>query len=125
MSGTNSNFAQSIERLPGSLFAHKDYVEKYGLLLGDENAISHRFVDWLTPQQRISSPVWMIKNVPDELGGGYKVSEMRSYQDAVLNGAGIGFMFLWAGQVNPDIVLLPPSKPDWDTKVWLVTPVDL
>jgi DNA-binding transcriptional LysR family regulator len=119
-----NNIAQSVGRFPGSLFAHKDYVERYGMLLGDEDAVNHRFVGRITPLHRVPFQAWMSKYVPDECVV-YKVSEMRSYQEAVLCGAGIGFLPMWASLSNPDLVQMYPSNPDWDSPIWLVTHVDL
>jgi DNA-binding transcriptional LysR family regulator len=119
-----NNIAQSVGRLPGTLFAHKDYVEEYGLLLSDEDARNHRFVGRINPVQRIPFQAWMVKHVPDKCIC-YKTSDMRGYQDAIQEGAGIGFLSMWAGAENSDLIPMQPSRPEWDTPIWLVTHVDL
>jgi len=119
-----NNIAQSVGRFPGTLFAHTKYVEKFGLLQNDEDARNHRFVGHINPEQRVPFQSWMTKNVPDRCIC-YKTSDMRGYQDAIRAGAGIGFLSMWAGTDNPDLVAMRPPIPEWDTMIWLVTHVDL
>jgi DNA-binding transcriptional LysR family regulator len=119
-----NNIVQSIGRFPVSLYAHKSYVETHGPLLGDMDAVNHRFVSLVTSQSRIPFQAWMNKYVPDECIV-YRVSDMRSFEDAVHAGGGIGFLSLWSGKSNPELVQMTPSMPEWDTKLWLVTHMDL
>lgn len=119
-----NNIAQSIGRFPVSLFAHKSYVETHGLMLGDMDAVNHRFVSKVGSEGRAPFQPWMNKNVPDECIV-YRVSDMRSFEDAVHAGAGVGFLSLWSGKSNSELVQMTPSKPEWDTALWLVTHMDL
>lgn len=118
------NIAQEVASFPVALFAHKSYVAKYGALKGGADAANHRFVGNLGPIRRAPFQRWMTKHVPDEAIV-YRVSEMRSYEDAVHQGAGLGFISLWSGGSNPDLVQMGPSLAEWDTKLWIVTHVDL
>jgi len=118
------NIAQAVGRVPWALFAHKSYLEKYGPLRGDKDIVNHRFIGTITAEGRIPFQAWMNKNVPDDCIV-YKVSDMRCFEDAVHAGAGIGFLSVWSGKSNPDLVQILPSLPGWDTHLWLVTHVDL
>ena len=119
-----NNIAQAVGRLPGSFFAHRDYVKKYGPLRGETDTVNHRFVGSINPEGRAPFQAWMHKYVPDECIV-FQVSEMRSFEDAVHQGAGIGFLSLWSGKSNPDLVQMMPALPEWDSPLWLVTHVDL
>jgi DNA-binding transcriptional LysR family regulator len=119
-----NNIAQKIGQLPGAFFAHKNYVARYGPLKGAKDAKNHRFVGRITPNDRIPFQKWMSDYVPDECIT-YQVSNMRSYQDAIEAGAGIGFMSVWGIVDNPDLVQMMPAKPEWNTPMWLVTHIDL
>ena len=44
---------------------------------------------------------------------------------AVLAGAGIGFMMDWEVKAHPDLVEVWPMQDEWPTPWWLVTHVDL
>ena len=55
----------------------------------------------------------------------FRASQMRSLDDAIEAGAGVGFMTQWAGQINPNLVQMIDNQPEWDTTLWIVTHVDL
>ena len=119
-----NNIAQSVARFKGTLFAHKSYVESYGPLKGDMDAVNHRFVGRITQNNRIPFQAWMNAHVPDD-NIVHKVSDMRSFEDAVHMGAGIGFLSFWSGNSNPDLVQMMAPLSEWDTPLWLVTHIDL
>ena len=66
----------------------------------------------------------MNNRVPEECYT-YKVSDMRSYRDAIHAGAGIGFLSLVAGCADPNLVQMAPARPEWTTQLWLVTHIAL
>jgi len=45
--------------------------------------------------------------------------------DAVRAGAGIGFMPVYLGEADPNLVQVLPPREDWTSPLWLVTHVDL
>ncbi|NOX73928.1 MAG: LysR family transcriptional regulator [Alphaproteobacteria bacterium] len=115
---------QRLMTLPVSLFAHKDYVARFGPLKGVKDIANHRFVLSRAQVRRAPFHDWTMKNLPEEAVF-YRATDMRSLEDAVHSGAGIGVLSLWSGQSNPDLVQMAPSQPDWDTVLWLVTHVAL
>jgi DNA-binding transcriptional LysR family regulator len=115
---------QRLMSLPVSLFAHKDYVARFGPLKGIKDIPNHRFVLSRAQTRRAPFHKWTRKNLPDEVIY-YRATDMRSLEDAVHSGAGIGVLSLWSGQSNPDLVQMAPSQPEWDTELWLMTHVDL
>jgi DNA-binding transcriptional LysR family regulator len=119
-----NNVVQPVARFPSTLFAHKDYIKKYGPLLGEADAANHRFIGRIRASRRVPFQAWMQKNVPDKCIV-YRVSDMRSFEDAVLEGAGIGFLSLWSGNSNPDLVQMMSPLPEWESQLWLVTHMDL
>ena len=119
-----NNIAQDIGQFAGSFFAHKDYVRKYGALRGAADAMNHRFVGNIKLHSKVPFHAWMVKNVPDNRIV-YQTADVRSYEDAVHAGAGIGFLSLWSGKSNPDLVQMLPALPEWNSQIWLVTHMDL
>lgn len=117
------NVVQPLVRLPHALYAHKSYVSKFGKLKGKRDIPNHQFVGSNLAKGRGPTQIWSRNNVPNKAIV-YRASE-RSIDDAVHAGAGIGFLSVWAGQSNPDLVQMMASKPEWDSVVWLVTHVDL
>lgn len=118
------NVVQEVAAFPVSLFAHKDYVARYGLLLGEADIPNHRFVSGMTVNARAPFTRWLASRVPP-LAIVYKASDIRAVEDAIHRGAGIGFLSLWSGKSSPDLVQMMPSLPEWGTRLWLVTHVDL
>ena len=119
-----NHVVQAIGRFPVSLFAHQSYVEKYGPLKGEWDAPNHRFVGTINTRGRAPFQAWMNQHVPDECMV-LRASDMRILEDAIHAGAGIGFLSLWSGNSNPNLVQMTQSDPQWDTQLWLVTHVDL
>ncbi len=119
-----NNIVQNVGRLSMSMFAHKEYVNKYGPLRGDDDTVNHRFIRRTSPAARAPFEMWMNKHVPDHCIV-YRASDIRSVEDAVHAGAGIGFLSLLSGNSNPDLMQMAPSLPEWDATLWLVTHMDL
>jgi DNA-binding transcriptional LysR family regulator len=117
------NVVQKLVAIPTTLFAHKDYVARYGKL-ENENYAAHRFVSSDVEVTRVEYYRWLKRNIPPEAIY-YRASQMRSIEDAVYAGAGIGFLTEWSGRSNPDLVEMMAPKPEWDSHLWLVTHVDL
>ena len=118
------NVVQRLTEFPMALFAHRDYVARFGPLLGEEDIPNHRFVASIGAVTRARFQLWMSKHIPSEAIV-YRASEMRSVEDAVWAGVGIGFIPVWSGQANRDLVQMMPVRPGWDSVLWLVTHVDL
>jgi DNA-binding transcriptional LysR family regulator len=45
--------------------------------------------------------------------------------DAVVSGAGIGFVSTWDMRQHPELIEVMPSQEEWTAPLWLVTHVDL
>ena len=118
------NVAQLLYSLPMSLFAHKTYVEKYGLLKDESDAANHLFAANDEETNRAPFSKWVRQNVKPEAIV-FRAKETRTLVDAIYAGAGIGFLPISAGENNDDLVQMIPSRPEWDTTIWMVTHVDL
>lgn len=118
------NVVQLLCHMPISLYAHKSYVEKHGLLLGDEDAKNHFFVSADTNSGRSPFGKWAQQFINPE-SVVFRSREAHSLYDAVSAGAGIGFLTESGAAENKDLVQMSPSRPEWDTVVWLVTHIDL
>jgi DNA-binding transcriptional LysR family regulator len=115
---------QKLMTFPVTFFAHKDYVARFGPLKGISDIPNHRFVTSKADVARAPFHSWIKKHLTDDVIY-YRATDMRSLEDAVHSGAGIGILSLWSGQSNPDLVQMMPSMQEWDTVLWLATHVDL
>jgi DNA-binding transcriptional LysR family regulator len=55
----------------------------------------------------------------------FRSNDVRALEQAVLAGAGIGFMAMAEAQANPKLIEVFPHQDDWSAPLWLVTHVDL
>jgi len=116
------NVVQPLARMPMALYAHKDYVREHGPLQGNSRR-SHKFVTGMDDDLRKPFGPWEKANIPPE-SVVFRAAQMRTQEDAVLAGAGIGFLLKIIGGTHSDMVEMLPTQPEWDSVLWLVTHVD-
>ncbi|MCU9838666.1 LysR family transcriptional regulator [Ruegeria sp. WL0004] len=118
------NVVQPFVSQEAGLYASKDYVEKHGSLDGVEDMKNHVFVGSDDENSRAPFHIWLRQNAPaDKIV--FRCSDNASIQQAVLAGAGIGFVPRWEAARHPELIEMMPSQDEWAGKLWLVTHVDL
>ncbi|MDP2579051.1 LysR family transcriptional regulator [Shimia thalassica] len=118
------NVVQSLGRLEIGLFAGAAYIDKHGLPESEDDLAGHRFVG--PDDSRIKAPFlqWMNDNVKrDQVV--FRTTDSLANENAVLAGAGIGFLPRWVTLEHPELVEVFPARPEWSGQLWLVTHVDL
>lgn len=120
----SDNVVQPLCKMSVALFAHKDYIKKYGMLLGEADAPNHKFVANSSKKFRAPFQRWITQHVPDEAVI-FRSNQGRSLIDAIIIGAGIGFLSKATGDANPDLIQMAAGRPEWDTDLWIVTHIDL
>ncbi len=90
----------------------------------DGDFAGHRFLCHDDETSRAPFDRWIRAHVPPEQIT-FRATEQRILQEAVRDGAGIGFLPLWDAQQHPDLVQVLPPRDDWAAALWLVTHVDL
>ena len=106
------------------LVAAPSYVEEYGLPSGVEDLASHWFVGHENDENRAPFNRWLTSQVPSDRIV-FRATDFRAMTDAVLVGAGLGFVEPWTLKNNPDLIEVIPSLEEWTGPLWLVTHVDL
>lgn len=109
-----------------ALYAHRHYLDVYGMPdeTGDDLAQVLRFVSLDDPNSRAPFMVWINDHVPSDRIV-FRTSDVESMIQAVLAGAGVGFLPTWMGQERDDLVQMMPPTKEWESQNWLVTHVDL
>jgi len=102
------------------MFAHKDYVAKYGIPTDETEFSKHTFIGLDDQNSKPAFHHWMLKHVPAE-NVVFRYNDSLVGLQAVLNGVGIAFMLTHQASSYPDLVQVFESKPDWDIEHWLVT----
>ncbi len=118
------NVVQPFQKLKVGLYAHRSYVDAHGLPASVEAYANHRFVIHDDLQNRAPFYRWL-RNVLPEKAMTFRCLDTNATREAVLHGAGIGFVTLADAQDNPDLIEVHPPLPEWDSALWLVTHVDL
>lgn len=106
------------------LAASSAYVARMGLPQTEAELANHVYVGRDTFLARAPFARWMRDRVP-ESSYVFRTDDNLALLDAVIAGAGVGFMLDWEFKSRPDLVEVWPMQDDWTTPMWLVTHVDL
>lgn len=118
------NVVQPFLSQPVALYASKSYVAARGMPAGPEDFAGHSFVSHDDPASRAPFYQWLRDHVDDDAIT-FRATNGFALQEAVIAGAGIGFLAVWDSLRHPDLVQVMPPRPDWTGALWLVTHVDL
>ena len=117
------NVVQPFKKLCISLYASREYVEANGRPETFDDFAGHKFIGYDNLDSRAGFFRWLTERVtPDQFT--FRATDNRVVKDAILSGAGIGFLACWEGD-ETDLVRLFPPQPEWSASLWLVTHVDL
>lgn len=118
------NVVQKLSTECIALYASQDYIAANGMPNGDDDLAGHRFVSYDEPQSRAPFHQWLKDNIaPKQVT--FKVADDGSMHEAILAGAGLGFMLKRMASYHPELVQVLPSREEWAAPLWLVTHVDL
>ncbi|WP_226554270.1 LysR family transcriptional regulator [Celeribacter naphthalenivorans] len=120
------NVVQPFYRQGFGLYAHQSYIDAFGAPQGEGEELAHelRFVSLDDVNSRAPFMVWMNDHVPSDRIV-FRTSDLTAMSDAILAGAGAGFLPTWMAHDNPELVQIMPPQPEWESQNWLVTHVDL
>lgn len=118
------NVVQPFFRHPFALYATRAYVEANGMPKSDSELAQHRLVSHDSLDTRAPMFRWLREQVP-ESAYVFRSSDMRAMTEAVVAGAGIGFVPVYEAKRHKDLVQIMPPRDEWASQLWLVTHVDL
>ncbi len=118
------NVVQPFVDLRMALVASDAYVARHGLPADEAELANHWFVGHDNPDSRAPFNRWLLARIPRERMH-FRTMDNGSSRDAVLSGAGIGFLPLHARHGRADLHDVLPMQDDWIVPLWLVTHVDL
>lgn len=118
------NVVQPLTRMQAGLYASRSYVQKHGRPASEAEFAGHRFVCTDAEVTRAPFHRWLRATVqPDQIT--YAATEIAALEQAVRQGAGIGFMMSIRATEDPDLVEILPPRPEWESQLRIVTHVDL
>lgn len=118
------NVVQPLVRVRAGLYAARSYVDRFGHPKSEAEFEGHRFVSADIATNRAPFHRWLRTVVqPEQIS--YAATEPAALEQAVVAGAGIGFMLAFRAEGNPDLIEILPPREDWDSPLRMVTHVDL
>ncbi|AGI66371.1 LysR family transcriptional regulator [Octadecabacter antarcticus 307] len=118
------NVVQPFMRQKMHLAAAPSYVADHGTPDGIDDLPNHWFIGHDNKENLAPFNRWLTRQVPESRIV-FRTTDYIAMFDAVLVGAGIGFVTTWEMQQYPDLIDVIPSQDDWSAPLWLVTHVDL
>jgi len=107
-----------------ALVASENYVARHGMPANEEDLKNHFFVGHDNAQSRAPFARWLRDLVPDDAFV-FRTTDNRNMQDAILAGAGIGFVTSQELARNPALTEVIANREEWSAPLWIVTHVDL
>ncbi|MCB5200012.1 DNA-binding transcriptional regulator, LysR family [Loktanella sp. DSM 29012] len=118
------NVVQPLMQLRPVLVASEDYLARMGPVESEADLARHEFVTHMDGVNRAPFYRWLSERVPDERRR-IQTTDARVLREAILAGAGIGFMSRLDLLSYPKLVPVIESPEEWSVDVWIVTHVDL
>ncbi|MEM9448835.1 MAG: LysR family transcriptional regulator [Cyanobacteria bacterium P01_E01_bin.6] len=118
------NVVQPFTTLRMGLYASADYVSRQGIPQTFDDFANHRFVGSDNLNSQVSFDIWMQSNIP-ESSISFRGNSRLVAEQAVLLGAGIGFLPTHRANQHNDLTEIWPHEDAWDIPFWLITHVDL
>jgi DNA-binding transcriptional LysR family regulator len=118
------NVVQPLVRIKSGLYAAQSYVARFGKPSSEAEFGGHRFICTDSELTRAPFHRWLRATVqPDQIV--YTATEPAALEEAVRQGAGIGFVSAFRAADSNALVEILPPRPDWEAPLRIVTHVDL
>lgn len=118
------NVVQPFVHQQMALVAADSYIARNGMPKDEADLQTHAFVSIDDPTSRAPFSRWLVELVSaDRII--FRTTETSVIKEAILAGAGIGFIPEAELRHYPQLVPVMDSKPEWAAPLWLVTHVDL
>jgi DNA-binding transcriptional LysR family regulator len=118
------NVVQPLVKMRSGLYAAQSYIDRFGKPASEADFGGHRFVCVDSETNRAPFYRWLRATVqPEQIT--YTATEPAALEQAVLSGAGLGFMSVFHAEKAANLVEVLPPRPEWDAPLRIVTHVDL
>lgn len=118
------NVVQPFLRPSMHFVASPSYIVEYGAPQGVDDLPDHWFIGHDDAESRAPFIRWLSAQVSQSRIV-FRTTDNRAMVDAILSGAGIGFVSTWDLCQHPELIEVIPSQAEWSVPLWLVTHVDL
>ncbi|RYH03985.1 LysR family transcriptional regulator [Salipiger sp. IMCC34102] len=118
------NVVQPLTKMRMAMVASSDYVARMGKVADEADLARHAFVTHADTDHRAPFYRWLAERAPDARRP-FRSTETRVLREAIVAGAGIGFVSEYERAGAPDLVEVYPAQDAWAVDLWIVTHVDL
>ncbi len=118
------NVVQPFMQQHMALVASEAYISRHGLPKDEADLQNHFFVTHDDDTNRAPFARWL-RQVVTEDRFTYRATDNRNMQDAIVAGAGIGFVVAQALRSHPELTEVIARREEWSAPLWIVTHVDL
>ncbi|KQI72294.1 LysR family transcriptional regulator [Loktanella sp. 5RATIMAR09] len=118
------NVVQPFMHQQMALVASEAYIARHGMPKDEADLKNHYFVTQDDDNSRAPFTRWL-REVVTEDRFTYRATDDRNLHDAIVAGAGIGFVVSQALIAHPELVEVVERRDVWSAPLWIVTHVDL
>lgn len=118
------NVVQPFMQQQMALAASDAYIARCGMPDGEDDLKNHSFVVQDDDNNRAPFHRWLRATVGDDCIS-YSANDGRNMMDAIIAGAGVGFVRAQELDAHPELTEVIPRLDEWSAPLWLVTHVDL
>lgn len=118
------NVVQPFTEQKMALVASDAYVARHGMPNDEDDLKNHFFVGHDNAQSRAPFARWLQGIVHDDAYV-FRATDSRHMLDAIVAGAGIGFVTSQEVAGDPALTEVIASREEWSAPLWIVTHVDL
>jgi DNA-binding transcriptional LysR family regulator len=118
------NVVQQFQVQRFGMFASRTYVADHGAPASVADFANHRFVASDNDETRAPFERWLRQHAPAKALT-FRSNDTRALENAILAGAGIGFLSAMEARARPELVEVFEHQDEWSGPLWLVTHVDL
>jgi len=118
------NVVQPLMTEQYAIYGARSYIDRYGKPVSESDLAGHRFAGPEDTRHKAPFWRWLLERIPPE-GLVFRSNDLLAAVDAVVGGAGLGFMPVTSAVGFESLEQVFPSRPEWEVPVWLVTHVDL
>lgn len=117
------NVVQPFLHLQFAIYGSPDYIEQHGMPEIPGKMEGHRFVGSDDAASRAPFARWMRETIPERQVV-FRSGDQQATRQAIFNGLGLGFLRTYECATH-DLVEVHAPLPDWESRLWLVTHMDL
>ena len=117
------NVVQPFLHLQFAIYGSPSYIEQHGMPEIPGKMEGHRFVGSDDAASRAPFARWMRETIPERQVV-FRSGDQQATRQAIFNGLGLGFLRTYECATH-DLVEVHAPLPDWESRLWLVTHMDL